>query len=75
MQFNSHTIFNRALKQLALQGHNIYMNIKAGMYLTNVRGQQGLLKEVFLRLRDGKITSEDLHGHGREKWMPCTIQV
>jgi len=46
------------------------MNIKAGMYLTNARRQQGLFKEIFLRLRDGKITSEDWHGHGREKWVP-----
>jgi len=55
----SQTISNRALKPLALQGHNIYMNIKAVMYLTNVRRQQGLFKEFLLRLRDGKVTSED----------------
>ena len=53
------TSSNRPLKSLAYRGHQIYKMITTVMFLTQVRRQDGIFRDILLRLRDGKITKED----------------
>ena len=44
---------------MALAGHALYNKIKNVLYLTEVRRQSGLYRDVLLRLRDGKLVEND----------------
>jgi len=53
------TVSNRQLKTIALAGHKYYSKIRNVLFLTEVRRQSGIFRDILLRLRDGELTESD----------------